>query len=1029
MAFPVTSVIDDFTRADAATLGANYTRWVMRDVTDDMRLVSNAAKAPATINVEGAAAYNVSTYGPDCEVWAEIGFINDVAFSNYMWLGLRLQDPGGASTNDGYVAEIESQSGTDVLYVERFDNDVATQLGSTVSQEFANGESLGMEMIGDTLKVYRKASGTWSEVASRTDSTYTGAGNIGLGGVGYTADDGQKPVWNDLGGGSIVPMAAITGTATATIDEADIVAGGKTIIETLSNATFKPAAGTPAYSTGTAKSTTTAPGRTGNGDLTIDFPPGYTPVAGDFALIILYHDQGTGSLPSGGWAEVTGSPFGAGTEKLQIFSKVLAGGESAPVTTISGSGTNISHCANMAIYTGIGSIGAIGTPSNGTGTPMTAGAINTTADNSIVVAASGRGDNENASGQTFNGSATGVVERLDGGTGEGADSQVSMADISIATSGSSSGNASSTTSTVDPWVSVQLELKPSTPFNDARQAIINGLDSAQAEGTGWDAVVKAGLAVTAVVRTSDTVVTITLPAFASYNITAQEVITVTVPAAALVSGGPITGTPTFTVDTFGGVVETLDVGGTITPAGALLKRVNTTPRGTITPAGALAKLVSRLFVGAITPVGALAKQIALATFVGSVDSTGSNANQANKPLGGSVASSGALAKAVSQVLAGVITPAGSLAKLISRSFAGAITSAGDLVNSSQRYLSVSGAINSAGALASQTNKALAGTITSAGSFAPFVFKALSGAVASAGSIVKAVAHVLAGSIASSSSLDNEAQFGSVTETLDVDGSITPTGSIALQVNKNTSGAVTSSGAVQRVTNKNAAGTVTPTGDPNPVASKVLAGSITPTGALTNDVLTGGPETITLTGAVTSTGAVGKFVSRLLVGVVTPVGRLSKFLTHALAGSINAAGSVRQFVSKATSGSITPAGTVDTLLAKVLRGTITPVGSLSRFASRTYAGAVTPTGRVAKIVSISLGGSLSSSGALATAEVGAMIEVGGTITPTGSLTLTSILGTDALIVPIPPDTTIIVSVDPLEALLVDVDIPDVIVVPV
>lgn len=348
-----------------------------------------------------------------------------------------------------------------------------------------------------------------------------------------------------------VASAAITGTATATINEADIVAGGKTIIETLTSATFLPAAGTPTYSTGTAKSTTTAPGRTGNGDLTISFPPSYTPTAGHFAAIFLYHDQGTGTTPSGGWAQVTGSPFGSGTEKLQIFWKVLAGGESDPVSTISGSGVNVSHCANMAIYTGVGSIGAIGTASAGSGTPMTAAAITTTANNSIVIGVAGRGDNENSSGQTFGGSSTGVNERLDGGTDQGNDSQVSMADISIATSGTSSGAFSSTTSATDPWVCVQLELKPSTPFNDARQAIINGLDSAQAEGTGWDAVVKAGLEVTTVVRTSDTVVTITLSAFGSYNITAQETITVTVPAAALVSGGPVTGSPTFTVDTSG----------------------------------------------------------------------------------------------------------------------------------------------------------------------------------------------------------------------------------------------------------------------------------------------------------------------------------------------------------------------------------------------------------------------------------------------------------------------------------------------
>lgn len=100
----------------------------------------------------------------------------------------------------------------------------------------------------------------------------------------------------------------------------------------------------------------------------------------------------------------------------------------------------------------------------------------------------------------------------------------------------------------DTWVS------SGATFNAQRQNIINGIDSAQSEGTGWDAVVKATQGVSGVVRTSDTVVTITLDAFATYNITAQETITVTIPATAVNLGTAIVASPTFTVSTTGGVV-------------------------------------------------------------------------------------------------------------------------------------------------------------------------------------------------------------------------------------------------------------------------------------------------------------------------------------------------------------------------------------------------------------------------------------------------------------------------------------------
>jgi len=84
-------------------------------------------------------------------------------------------------------------------------------------------------------------------------------------------------------------------------------------------------------------------------------------------------------------------------------------------------------------------------------------------------------------------------------------------------------------------------------FDAQRQNIIDGIDSAQAEATGWDAIVKATESVSSVVRTSDSVVTITLSAFASYDITATETITVTVPTTALAGGVSIPASPTFTI--------------------------------------------------------------------------------------------------------------------------------------------------------------------------------------------------------------------------------------------------------------------------------------------------------------------------------------------------------------------------------------------------------------------------------------------------------------------------------------------------
>lgn len=84
-------------------------------------------------------------------------------------------------------------------------------------------------------------------------------------------------------------------------------------------------------------------------------------------------------------------------------------------------------------------------------------------------------------------------------------------------------------------------------FDAIRADIIAGLDAATSPATGWNTLVRDTLAVTTVVRTSSTVVTITLPAIPLYAITADEVITVTVPASALTLAAPVTATPTITV--------------------------------------------------------------------------------------------------------------------------------------------------------------------------------------------------------------------------------------------------------------------------------------------------------------------------------------------------------------------------------------------------------------------------------------------------------------------------------------------------
>uniref|UniRef100_A0A6M3KZK7 Uncharacterized protein n=1 Tax=viral metagenome TaxID=1070528 RepID=A0A6M3KZK7_9ZZZZ len=122
------------------------------------------------------------------------------------------------------------------------------------------------------------------------------------------------------------------------------------------------------------------------------------------------------------------------------------------------------------------------------------------------------------------------------------------------------------TLTGDTWV-----VAAGSVFDNARQAIIDGFDSAQSEATGWNAEVRDKAAVGSVVRTSDTVVTVTFAVQAGYDITSSETITVIVPASALAVGtDPVVASPTFTIAWIPAVAEvaTGSMGGGFSGGGA-----------------------------------------------------------------------------------------------------------------------------------------------------------------------------------------------------------------------------------------------------------------------------------------------------------------------------------------------------------------------------------------------------------------------------------------------------------------------------
>lgn len=198
MAFPTTGILDSFNRANEGPPPSSNFSGPADPGDGSLQTSSNQCVSASGY---GYIWWNVAQFGPDCEAYVTLASVPDVSW-NYTWVAVKLQSPG-TSGIDGYEITIETQQSptNDNVYVNRIDNNVSTQLGATINTNFAAGDGLGVGILGSAISAYRRSSGTWSSLGSRTDSTY-GAGYIGVG-------TGTAHPLDDFGGGTTVSLLAV----------------------------------------------------------------------------------------------------------------------------------------------------------------------------------------------------------------------------------------------------------------------------------------------------------------------------------------------------------------------------------------------------------------------------------------------------------------------------------------------------------------------------------------------------------------------------------------------------------------------------------------------------------------------------------------------------------------------------------------------------------------------------------------------------------------------------------------------------
>lgn len=198
MAFPTTSLLDDFNRANADPISGTWTTPIgLSGGAGAIEIVSNQVAGRA-----GDGMWDLTTYGPDLEAWFTMvdkpgnGLGGIFAYGRMSTL---------TNTANGYSVDFRVTGGTDTIRIIRYDAGSGTVLDST-GQTFNAGDGIGLEIIGSTIKMYRRDTGVWGEVFSFVDATYSAAGYIGLGKLpDSTAQD-------DFGGGTIGVPAVIAWT-------------------------------------------------------------------------------------------------------------------------------------------------------------------------------------------------------------------------------------------------------------------------------------------------------------------------------------------------------------------------------------------------------------------------------------------------------------------------------------------------------------------------------------------------------------------------------------------------------------------------------------------------------------------------------------------------------------------------------------------------------------------------------------------------------------------------------------------------
>ncbi len=167
MSFPTTSVLDNFTRANASTLGSNWTlNTNSSDWGDALGIISNTAYDVSYSN--GGAAFWNTSYSGTLECYITFSTLPTSEFA-----GIAMS-PVLNSTSETYYALTINSGHTSIALIKNTAPNSDTALTS-FTQTVSTGDSIGFSRTSaGVMTVYYKASaGSWTSLGTYTDTSYS----------------------------------------------------------------------------------------------------------------------------------------------------------------------------------------------------------------------------------------------------------------------------------------------------------------------------------------------------------------------------------------------------------------------------------------------------------------------------------------------------------------------------------------------------------------------------------------------------------------------------------------------------------------------------------------------------------------------------------------------------------------------------------------------------------------------------------------------------------------------------------------